>query len=543
MLTKFKEENRTRLKRTLSRFNAQDGSLIPLKGRNGTKYTGGIPLAYEGEEKMVYLDPSDTHTLVYGATGSLKTRSIVMPAIKIIGRAGESMIINDSKGELYNRLAKELIEEGYGIITINLRDPSVGNSWNPLEIPYAFYLKGDIDKATELANDIAANLMINEMDHFTEDPFWDYSSSDLLFGLILSLFKYCSEHGKGREAINIMNIIKLRRVLFERGVSAKNTPLWKYLSEDELIASSLSGAIFAAHDTQASILSVFDQHIRAFSIQPTLMDMLSSSDFDIGAIAERKTAVFLITPDEKTTYHRLVSLFVKQSYEYFIYQASLKDDITIENRLNYILDEFNALPVIMDMPSMISAARSRNIRFLLVVQSKNSLKKKYKEEAETIISNCSNIIFFTSRELELLRELSELCGKQRNGEPNISVYELQHLSKEHREALVLSGRLEPALVRMIDIDMFPEADKGILEFSRGQRLSREMLDFKLRPEIEEKFAVKIEPPKNPFDFPERQARKEPEGSELTELVGLIEEKTEKLSTAENNNKEGSDDGK
>ena len=59
-----------------------------------------------------------------------------MPAIKLLGHAGESMIINDAKGELYNRLAAELQELGYNIVVINLRDPSKGNCWNPLFLPY-----------------------------------------------------------------------------------------------------------------------------------------------------------------------------------------------------------------------------------------------------------------------------------------------------------------------------------------------------------------------------------------------------------------------
>ena len=49
-----------------------------------------------------------------------------------------------------------------------------------------------------------------------------------------------------------------------------------------------------------SILSVFDQKMRAFMIQPALLDMLANHDFDIADIGKSKTAVFLITPDEKT---------------------------------------------------------------------------------------------------------------------------------------------------------------------------------------------------------------------------------------------------
>src|SRR5699024_4351307 len=139
-----------------------------------------------------------------------------------------------------------------------------------------------------------------------------------------------------------------------------------------------------------------------------------------------------------------------QSYQYLIYSALNNENRKLNIRINYILDEFSSLPVIgSDFPSMIVAARSRNIRFLIVAQSKNQLIKRYKEEAETIVSNCTNWIFITSRELGLLQEISQLCGKNIDNKPNISVYDLQHFSKESNEALVLAGRKKPCIVNLI----------------------------------------------------------------------------------------------
>ena len=43
--------------------------------------------------------------------------------------------------------------------------------------------------------------------------------------------------------------------------------------------------------------------------------MLSYSDFDIRDIGKEKTAIFLKVHDEKTTYHALATIFVKQAYE------------------------------------------------------------------------------------------------------------------------------------------------------------------------------------------------------------------------------------
>ena len=110
---------------------------------------GGVPLAYDQDRKRIAIDPGDTHTLIWGSTGSLKTRCVVEPTVKILGKAGESMIINDPKGEIFNRCAGELKEEGYHIIVVNIRDPILGDAWNPLTIPYRFYKEGKRGRAKE----------------------------------------------------------------------------------------------------------------------------------------------------------------------------------------------------------------------------------------------------------------------------------------------------------------------------------------------------------------------------------------------------------
>ena len=516
-------------------------------------YKGGVPLMYEKGKSRVIIDTEDTHTLVFGATGSLKTRSVVMPTIDILSYVGESMIINDTKGELYTRLSGVLNNNGYDIVVINFRNPRLGNCWNPLKIPFTLYRNGDINRASEFANDIAVNLMLSNAS--VQDPFWDNSASDLLFGLILLLFRYCKEYGCHENSVNMSNIVVLRRKLFEKG-SPSNNLLWKYASEDELIAASLSGSVFAPNDTRNSILSVFDQKMRTFTIQPVLLDMLSNNDFDMVGIAHKKSAVFLITPDEKTSYHKLVSLFVKQSYETLIIDAYNNRLNQLDVRVNYILDEFSALPAIKDMPSMISAARSRNIRFLLVVQSLGSLEIRYAEEAETIISNCTNWIFFTSREIKLLQIISELCGIEKDNSRTISVSELQHLSKKDREALVMSGRYRPALINMIDIDSMEKKIKSIA-IMEGKRECRVSIDFALDESVsnrllhnknKEEMQISISPIDHfgnrrevelikKAEEDERNKKLEEERkAEKEKLLSILKDKIDELNTIDRQNK-------
>lgn len=423
---------------------------------------GGVPVLWDAESGNIYVDNQDTHTLVLGATGSKKTRLIVMPTVRLLGWAGESMIISDPKAEIYNRTAFKLEQQGYHIIVLNFRNPIKGDGWNPLSIPYRFYQEGDIDRACEMVNDIATNLLAaNEK---SRDPFWQDSAANMFFGLVLTLFKMCVEDKQTEMAVNISNVLKLRRQLFDN-TQPSMSPIWQYIKDDEVIAPALSGIVQTASDTRAGIVSTFDQKVRYFVFQPNLMDMLSNNTLMIDQFSEEKTVIFLIMPDEKTTFHPLISLFVKQSYEYMIYKTQEKTNGQAKIRVNYILDEFSSLPTIKDFPAMITAARSRNIRFCLIVQSKHQLNQRYGEETETIQSNCNNWIFLTSREVPLLEEISTLCGRVREGRmPLVSVFSLQHLDKESGQALMLCGRNRPYYAFLPDIDIYDERNFEVRKF-------------------------------------------------------------------------------
>lgn len=413
---------------------------------------GGVPLDCDRRTSMVYTDGSDSHTLLIGATGSKKSRLVAMPTVRILAAAGESMVICDPKAEIYKRTAAVLRQKDYYIGVVNLRNPSVGDSWNILSIPYRHFLAGEIDKACEFINDATLNLIPLQ----AKDPYWDYSSRDLLFGLILLLFQLCLDFKQPEAVVNISSVLRLRTDLFQSTDSdkIKRSTLWKYVEKHSAICSRLSGTVICPSGTMSCILSTFDQHMSCFTLQPQLVQMMSSNSLQVRDIGFRPSAIFLIMPDEKTTYHKLISIFIKQIYEFLIDLAYKKcEDNRYPVRINFLLDEFSSLPTITDFPQMITASRSRNIRFTLIVQSKHQLRQRYEEETETIQSNCGNWLFLYSRELSLLREISELAGSKKNI-PLIPVSKLQHLNKEEGECLVFSGRLQPYLAHLADISQY-----------------------------------------------------------------------------------------
>ena len=420
----------------------------------------GIPLIVDIPKDEIYVDNSEAHSLIIGSTGSGKTRRIILPLINIISRRGESMVITDPKGELYTHTKNILIDAGYRIITINLRDPKKGNAWNPLKLPYDFFTAGDIDRALEMLYDLAHNIF-QENKGGNQDPFWTNSAADYFCGLALAMFSDAKE-----EEINLNTILSMDASGEERFRSSNYIKEYINLRKsNDLSYINASGTVFAPNETKGSILSVFRQCIKVYASKNELSKMLATSDFDLASIGEEKHAVFIIMQDEKRTYHPLVCTFIKQCYDTLLIDAHSKTGKLI-NRVNFILDEFANITPISDMSSMITAARSRNIRFYLVIQGINQLTSQYgPADSDVIKGNCGNWIYLVSKELPILREISELCGIEKINKtgqigiekPLISVSRLMKMPLG--QILILKDRESPFLSHLPDISSYKNWDK------------------------------------------------------------------------------------
>lgn len=412
-----------------------------------TSEYAGIPLINNGKE--IWVDSGEYHNLILGATGSGKTQTMVQPMVRLLAKKGESMIITDPKGEIYENNAEMLREKGYNIVLLNFRDPQKGSAWNPLSLPYELYSNGNKDKANELLDDLAMNILYDDKAQ-SQDPFWEKTSADYFAGLSLALF----EDAK-REEINL-NTINLMTTVGEDKIGG-TTYIKEYFSYKDSASPAyvnVSSTIMAPSDTKMSILSVFKQKIKLFSSRENLSEMLSHSDFDMKDIGRKKTAVFLVIQDEKKTYHSLVTIFIKQCYETLI-DVAQESGGKLPFKTNFILDEFANMPPLKDVTTMVTAARSRNIRFTFIIQNFAQLYQVYgKENGETIKGNCGNIVYLISSELASLEEISKLCGEVKSKEkdktastPLVTVSDLQRLPEN--TIIVLRIRTMPFKTKVV----------------------------------------------------------------------------------------------
>lgn len=406
--------------------------------------SGGVPFILK--DKEAWVNNGEDHTIIIGSTGSGKTECGILPTVRILAKAGESMIITDPKGEIYKKTGALLKEKGYKIILLNFREPLNGNAWNPFMLPYKFYKEGKVDKSMELLEDLGTNILIDPNNK--GEPFWENASRDYFTGLSIGLFEDAEEKQININSVNLMATQGEEKI----GRSTYDKEYFSLKGEMSSAYISASAVITTAADTKSGVLSTFRTKTRIFSSREALSEMLSYSDFDFSTIGKEKTAIFMMIHDEKKTYHSLMTIFVKQVYESLIDEAYKFENGKLPIRTNFLLDEFANMPALKDVDSMITASRSRNIRFTFIIQNFSQLNQVYGADmAETIKGNC-NIHFLLTTELKALEEISKLCGdkkppKPKDGMPGepirplVTISDLQHMKKF--EFLIKKMRFSP----------------------------------------------------------------------------------------------------
>ena len=361
----------------------------------------GIPILSDGKE--ITLDPENTMNIIFGATGSKKTRLLVAPYICACAKAGESMIIPDIKGELSQGLMSpyiygELKENDFQIRAVNFRDFDC-DGFNILLEPYRLYRSGRKDEAmTEISRIVSS--LVGIRPSLSADPFWEKTASQYLMAVIVLLFEFCDDPSR-------INMLTLASYTSEDGCNYICRAA-EQINADNNIMTMLRSVLSEPEKTRMSTLATANSYLTDYIVNEKLLKMLSESTFSPEELYQKKTALFIIMPDETNAFKDIAGLLLSQISS-FLVRAAYRMGGRLPRRVNYICDEFCQY-YIPGMAVNIAAHRSRNIRWTLVCQSRRQLEMTYRDDAATILANCTNTFFLSSPETELLEELSLRAG-------------------------------------------------------------------------------------------------------------------------------------
>lgn len=443
---------------------------------SGDVMGAGVPIISTG--RTAYVDDSEASTFVVGASGSGKTRKILMPYTLSCIRKNENLVIHDPKGEINRYMYRELEKKGYEVIVLDYRRPLRGDRYNPLEYPSKIYKEGNTSRAAEMFQAFSETMFSDRKSE--KDRFWDLTAASYMTGLSLLQAELLPEkectinhlydlHIQGDGKYGRSKYIKE----YYNRPGAKDAPSYKLAAP----------AINAPSDTQGGLYSVYTSCLTPFVLNEDIIDATANSTFDVRDLVEKKCAVFIITKDEGSVYNKLISATIDQMYERLIDIAEEEYDGRLPRRINFILDEFGNLAAINNMSGKITAGRSRNIRWLIVCQSMDQLRLLYENKGASIIfGNCANLVYLYSTDIMLLQRISAMCGLYSDEltgakHPLMSMDHLRYLNKDKGEVLLLLERARPFVGYLPDISAYPVPPTQHVNVCERERQTLNPIDF------------------------------------------------------------------
>lgn len=342
------------------------------------KAEGTILGEYKGKAVCM---PRDTilnrHIAIFGASGTMKSRAVIRNALFQALRRAESVIITDSKAELYADTSELFRQNGYQVKIFNLVNPEHGDSWNCMSD-----LNGDTLMAQVLTNVIIGNTSSGKGDHF-----WDNGEGNLLKALILLVDQ---DRTRSPDLKHLTAVYHLLTQNSERQLTA----MFDKLPLDHPARAPFNLFAQSSDTVKSGIILGLGTRLQVLQNQ-AVQQITSGSDIDLTAPAKQKCAYYIILSDQDATMAFLSSLFFSIMFIKLTRYADSQPDGRCNIPVNLILDEFNNVGRIggaedgSDFARSLSVVRSRDIRVMLAVQSLGQLQNRYPNNLwAEIIGNC-----------------------------------------------------------------------------------------------------------------------------------------------------------
>ena len=387
----------------------------------------------------------NVNVLVVGGSGSGKSASYSIPnAYQMLG----SYVFTDPKGELYDKTAGYLRQNGYEIKVLNLVNPTNSDGYNPL-----MHISSEIDV------DVVANTIVKgqSSEGGKSDPYWDDMAEMLLKALIYYLMAVRPE-----EEQNLASCSELVRAANTNGGSNLLTELINQLPYDHPARMYYKSIEIAPEKTYGSILSSLQSKLGKFDSKE-IAEVTSTDTINFEEIGTKKTAVYVISSDTHTAYDFLLTIFFSQMIQQ-LYDFADKNGGRLKVPTFFILDEFANIGQIPDFDKKISTSRSRGISFSVILQNLDQLEAVYEKSYETIMGNCDTHVFLGSNSYKTVEYFSKALGEKTISRDSLSINRDKHFHRQgysDSDQVMARALMTPDELRRMDNDLCIIYEKGI----------------------------------------------------------------------------------
>ncbi|EGS5729202.1 type IV secretory system conjugative DNA transfer family protein [Clostridium perfringens] len=329
---------------------------------------------------------------VFGSSGSMKSRSFVIPNILNLIKNNESLFVTDPKGELLAKTYDVLIANGYTVKAFNINNIPCSDRWNVLQ---------EI-KDEQTASIFAKSIIENTKDRGEKgDSFWDNHYVNFLKAIALYV-----RYTEKEENQNMAKVYEY--ITYEEGLEGLKALFDKIDNTHPAKQAWITFNTATGNEkVAAGVISGLSIKLDTLQI-PSFRDLLSGNDIDLTAPGREKCAYFVVVPDTHATFNFLAGLFFTFAFINLIDFADKLGD-ALPYHVNFLLDEFPNIAKIPDFEKKISTVRSRGVSICVIFQTLLQLESRYsKEVASEILGNCDSKVFLGANEIDTATYISKM---------------------------------------------------------------------------------------------------------------------------------------
>ena len=318
----------------------------------------------------------NSNLAVYGASGSMKTRSFCMNRILQGVSRGESLVICDPKSELYEKSSEYLRDKGYTVRVFNLVNPENSDSWNCLS---------EVEGQELMAQLFVDVIIKNTTGGGKGDHFWDSAEMNLLKALVLYVDK-----GYLPENRNMGQVYQLITLNSETALNS----LFEVLPINHPAKAPYSLFKQASDSVRSGVIIGLGSRLQVF--QSELIKKITARDeIDLELLGQKPCAYFLVTSDQDSTFDFLASLFLSFVFIKLVRYADKNcEGGRLPVPVHVLGEELTACGTIPDLSRRLSVIRSRNISMSCVFQNLAGLQNRYPLNLwQEILGNCDVQLF------------------------------------------------------------------------------------------------------------------------------------------------------
>ncbi len=355
----------------------------------------------KGPVRSAWILDRDGHNLLVGAPGAGKSLKVILPSLAVIAEAGENLVITDPKGELKQAMGGYLVDQGYNVLTFDLRFPDQSVTWNPLTPITQAIEAGRWSEATKMANDLANIVASQGAPGGDNGAFWAQSARAI--GAALALYVADQAPPAARHVTTMYQVLTQ--------AAGQLDALMTALPLDHPARQAYGPLLTGSAETRQNQMSVVAVSLSLFADR-NIARLTGTSELDPATLLAPRTALFIVVPDDSSTYYPLVALFVTQLLQQLASDSARQPGGRLKVPVHMVLDEFGNLPKIPDFEKAITVSRGRGIHVTLTLQAFSQLESVYGQSAaRTMINSCNTLVYLSSNEVETARIVSDKAGQ------------------------------------------------------------------------------------------------------------------------------------